>query len=89
MHVIDHHSPLYGETAETLADGLSEIVVMFRGHHEGFAQTVHTRKVYSSDDIVWGGRFADVFTILPDGRRALDYRRFHEVEPWSDAPSSG
>ena len=81
IHAIDHYSPLYGETAETLSASTSEILVLLSGHHEGFAQTVHARHVYSPEEIVWGGNFVDVFTVLPDGRRALDLDRFHDVEP--------
>lgn len=79
MHPIDHHSPLYGETAETLRHSHSELLVLFTGHHEAFAQDVHARHAYSCDEIIWGGRFVDVFTTLPDGRRALDLTKFHEI----------
>lgn len=79
MHPIDHHSPLYGETDETLRHNHSELLVLFTGHHEAFAQNVHARHAYSCDEIVWGGRFMDVFTTLPDGSRALDLTHFHEI----------
>nr|7N9K_A Chain A, Inward rectifier potassium channel Kirbac3.1 [Paramagnetospirillum magnetotacticum] len=79
MHPIDHHSPIYGETDETLRNSHSEFLVLFTGHHEAFAQNVHARHAYSSDEIIWGGHFVDVFTTLPDGRRALDLGKFHEI----------
>jgi inward rectifier potassium channel len=81
MHHIDHHSPLYGETDETLRHAHAELLVLFMGHHEAFAQDVHARHAYSCDEIIWGGRFVDVFTTLPDGRRALDLSKFHEIVP--------
>jgi hypothetical protein len=31
--------------------------------------------------VLWGHRFADVFTQTKDGRLAIDYRRFHDTEP--------
>ena len=52
-----------------------------------FAQTVHARTSYFADDIVWGGRFVDVTTLLPDGRLQVDYTKFNDivVEPTSVA----
>ncbi|MBI3444432.1 MAG: ATP-sensitive inward rectifier potassium channel 10 [Magnetospirillum sp.] len=79
MHPIDHHSPLYGETTETLRNSHSELLVLFTGHHEAFAQDVHARHAYCADEIIWGGRFVDVFTTLPNGQRALDLTKFHEI----------
>ena len=29
--------------------------------------------------IHWGGRFADIVGVEPDGTRSIDYARFHEV----------
>jgi inward rectifier potassium channel len=79
MHPIDHHSPLYGENDETLRHAHAELLVLFTGHHEAFAQNVHARHAYTCDEIIWGGRFVDVFTTLPDGSRALDLTKFHEI----------
>lgn len=81
MHPIDQNSPLYGMTAEDLADAEAEIVVTFTGLDETFGQTIHARYSYIFSEIVWNMRFADVLTRLADGRRAVDYRSFHEVVP--------
>jgi len=34
---------------------------------------------------VWDARFADVMSVLPDGRRLVDYSRFHDVVSIADA----
>jgi inward rectifier potassium channel len=37
------------------------------------------------DEILWGVRFVDILSRTPDGRRQLDYTRFHDVVP-ADQP---
>jgi len=81
MHVIDHHSPLYGESSRSLQDSHAELLVLFTGHHEAFAQTVHARHAYSPEELVWGGRFVDMFITQSNGSRALDLRLIHEIIP--------
>jgi len=84
MHPLDTASPLHGESAATLARRKAEIVVSLTGIDSTLSQTVHTRHSYVADEIVWGGRFADVLSQLPDGRRRIDYARFHQVHVDAD-----
>jgi inward rectifier potassium channel len=79
MHPIDEASPLFGQTTESLRAKKAEILVVMKGLDETFASTIHTRASYQPHEIVWGRRLADVFTNLPDGRRAIDFRRFHDI----------
>ncbi len=79
MHPITTESPLFGMTATDLAEGEVEIIVMLTGMDETFAQVIHARHSYMGDEIVWNARFADVLSRLPDGRRRIDYRYFHQV----------
>jgi len=79
MHSIDETSPLFGETAESLAAAQAEIVAVLTGIDATFSQTVHARHSYVAADVVWNARFADVLVVLPDGRRAIDYAKFHDV----------
>jgi inward rectifier potassium channel len=79
MHPVDESSPLFGQTTESLLASQAEILVVMKGLDETFATTIHTRASYAPHEIAWGRRFADIFTILPDGRRAIDFRRFHDI----------
>lgn len=79
IHPITARSPLHGATPESLAAAEAEIVVSLLGIDEQFSQTVHARHRYQAGDIVWNARFADI--LFRDGRRQLDYTRFHEVVP--------
>lgn len=81
MHVIDESSPLYGETPESMAEAETDIVVTITGIDETVSQTVHARHYYITDEILWNMRFVDIFSKKSDGRRMLDFNRFHEVTP--------
>jgi inward rectifier potassium channel len=79
MHRLDENSPLYGDTVESLRQDGAEIIVVLSGVDETFAQRVHARHAYSADQILWDKQFVDILTVLPNGRRAIDYRKFHDV----------
>lgn len=81
MHRIDRSSPLYGLTAETMAEQQIEIIAMLSGVDETLADRVYARHAYGAQDIVWGGRFVDVISLTPHGRRVVDLTRFHDTEP--------
>jgi inward rectifier potassium channel len=80
MHVIDETSPLYGETLDSMeAEGL-QLIVVLSGMDETFAQRIHARHAYLPEDMLWNRRFADVIVYDEDGRRIIDYGRFHHTE---------
>lgn len=81
MHEIDESSPLYGATPELLAEAETDIVATLTGIDETASQTVHARHYYVTDEILWNMRFVDIFSRKPDGRRLLDFTRFHDVTP--------
>ncbi len=81
IHPIDASSPLYGATPESLQKTASQLVASLVGIEEATAQTVHARYTWKGDCILFGHRFRDILVTLADGRRAVDYEHFHEVEP--------
>jgi inward rectifier potassium channel len=83
MHPIDETSPLYGATLETLAQTETDIVITLIGLDETVSQNIHTRHSFSDKEILWNMRFVDIFTSdrRQDGRRLIDYTRFHDVVP--------
>jgi inward rectifier potassium channel len=89
VHPITPQSPLHGETAASLREKGVDLVASVTGLDETLGQTIHARHAWSPADILWDHRFADVLVTLPDGRRAIDYRRFHEVEPDGSARRPG
>jgi inward rectifier potassium channel len=83
MHIIDEHSPFFGEGAlEKLRQQRAEIFLSLTGVDETFSQTVHARHMYVLDDILWGARFADVLMPYEPGQtRRIDYSNFHTAIP--------
>lgn len=81
MHQIDESSPLYGMTPESLAQSQTDIVITLIGFDETVSQTVHARHYYITEEILFDRRFVDIFSIKQDGRRMIDYSRFHDVVP--------
>jgi inward rectifier potassium channel len=79
MHRIDETSPLHDVTAEQMAHEDMTLVCTMTGIDETFAQPVYARYAYNADTVRWNARFVDIFTVSPDGRRAIDYTRFHDV----------
>ena len=84
MHAIDENSPLAGLTGADLEAQEVEIMVTVTGLDETSSQTVHARVSYLPREVMFGHRFADVFGVTEDGRRAIDYRRFHDSERWEE-----
>lgn len=87
IHPIDEHSPLFGETEESLRRKGGDFTVSFVGIDDGFAQSVHARHAYGAEDLVWNARMADILEVRPDGTRIIDYRRFHDTEPLGPRPA--
>jgi inward rectifier potassium channel len=79
MHEIDDDSPLRGATREVLAEFNAELIVTTSGIDETLVQPVHARASYLPHEILWHHRFADIIGWTEDGRRAIDYRRFHDT----------
>jgi inward rectifier potassium channel len=86
MHVIDRDSPLWGASAASLEAQNAELVVTASGIDETIAQRVHARTSYLPDEILWGRRFVDVIGWTEEGRRVIDYRRFHDTVAAKAAP---
>lgn len=79
MHEIDASSPLHGGTRDRLAELNAELVVTTSGIDETLVQPVHARTSYLPHEILWNHRFADIMGYTEEGRRAIDYARFHDT----------
>jgi inward rectifier potassium channel len=85
VHPVDRASPLAGETAGSLEGSEAEIIVNLTGFDEGLEKTVHARHVYPASRIRWNARFREIVRLREDGRRVIDYRKFHRTVPAGDA----
>ncbi|ACB51887.1 K+ channel protein [Crocosphaera subtropica ATCC 51142] len=79
MHPIDKNSPLFGTSADILAQENAELWVTLTGLDETFSQTIHARYLYSYQDILWDMKLVDIFLQASDGKYYIDINRFHDV----------
>ncbi len=79
-HVIGPESPLHGKSMAELEKEEAEIVVTVTGTDEALGQTVFARTAYRFDRVHHNHRFVDIVLSRPDGRIAVDYTRFHDIE---------
>jgi inward rectifier potassium channel len=84
VHPISATSPIRGSTEASLAASDPEFVCLITADDETFAQTVHARTSYDKSDIVWGGRFSDMYVADTD-HVAIDMRRLDDFDR-VDAP---
>jgi inward rectifier potassium channel len=81
MHVIDERSPLWAQTAESLARAKAAFILSLAGTDETTGQTLMARAEYDSGDIRWNESFRDILEVAADGSIHFDYRKFNEVVP--------
>ena len=78
--MIDSDSPLAGWLKDGRAPDGAEIVVVLSGVDESSGQTIYGRMAYTHRDIRWNARFVDILDLDEEGRRTIDYARFHDLE---------
>jgi len=81
MHVIDEHSPLAGETPESLAKSRAVFLLNLSGTDDTTGQVLMARQEYPSKLVCWNYRFRDILLLSADGVDHLDYDQFHEIDP--------
>lgn len=79
VHPIESDSPIYGKSAQDLADLDTEILILVKGFDDTFSQVVHSRYSYRYNEIVFGAKFVQAFEITPDGDLRLDVDRVGEI----------
>ncbi|MGH8777434.1 ion channel [Paraburkholderia sp.] len=80
MHVIDETSPLFGETAATLAASDASLLITIEGSDETTAQTMQARYTWPSASLRWQHRYVDLIRD-EGGVSYIDYTHFDDVVP--------
>lgn len=79
VHPIDEGSPLFGLGPEECRHSDVEFMVLLTGMDDTFSQTVHARSSYTSEDIIWGVKFADPYEPSSDGMLKVDLKRLNDL----------
>ncbi len=81
VHPIDEKSPMFNLTAEDFEKFDVEILVVLSAMDETFAQTVHTRSSYKTNEIKFGYKFSNLYNDLLEGEPiSIDIRKLSKVE---------
>jgi inward rectifier potassium channel len=81
MHPINEQSPLYGFSAESLAESQSQIIVSLSGIDETVYQNVHARHTYGANSIILNHQLVDIIHVVDDRNHYVDLASFHHVVP--------
>lgn len=81
MHPINEQSPLYGFSADSLAESQSQIIVSLSGIDEPVSQNVHARHTYGANNIILNHQLVDMIHVIDDRNRYVDLASFHHVVP--------
>jgi inward rectifier potassium channel len=84
MHIIDETSPLFGATAQSLADNESLFMLTIEGIDETTAQPMLAHHQWNHIDLRWNHRYADLIRVDSGGINVIDYRVFDDVVPLED-----
>lgn len=79
VHPIGPSSPLWGKSAEDLAQLQAEVMILIKAYDDTFSQTVAARYSYRHDEMVWGRQFAPAFSVDPAGDLVLEVRKVGEL----------
>jgi inward rectifier potassium channel len=60
VHAITEDSPMFGLTEKDLDESETEIMILIKGFDDAFAQQVHSRYSYTSDEMVWNAKFVNM-----------------------------
>lgn len=88
LHAIDEKSPLHGLDAEQLQALQIEVLVTLTGIDATLNQTINARHSYIHSEIRWNERMVDLLSLSADGKRSLDYHKFHLTEPVAVRPKA-
>jgi inward rectifier potassium channel len=81
VHPIDETSPLFGMTESDLKRIDTEILILMTATDETFAQIVHTRSSYKSDELKVGYKFANIYNQIENHEPiSIDIRKLSVIE---------
>jgi inward rectifier potassium channel len=90
VHPIDEKSPMWGMTAEELAERDAEFLVLLSGVDETFSQLVHARTSYKPSEIFFGHRFVNIYNpVSANGTVSIDVRKLGDTEPAQEEEWTG
>ena len=82
-HIIDEHSPLYGETIESLEKSDARLVISIVCVDSIIQAPLQAMQDYTWREVRFDHRFVEVYSAESEGRLTVDYGLLHDTEPLS------
>ena len=67
-------------------DAEAELTVTVLGLDDATMQPMHAQARYFPSELVFGARYADILSELPDGDMLMDLNKFHDVVATQPTP---
>ena len=80
VHPIDEESPLYGMSAQDIAESDAEFLILFKAFDDTFSMIVHSRSSYKFSEVIWGAKFKSVYVDSSTGISTVDMELIHSIE---------
>lgn len=84
VHALTDTSPLWGFSLSDFQDANAEFMILVKGTDEANHQSVHARRSYVADEIVWKARFKPAITRDKQGRPFVLNREIGAYEVMND-----
>ena len=81
IHAIDSTSKLFGETPESMRRSRTEIVITLWGTDATLASTIYARHSYVPAEVFFDCKLADILSFDGEGKRVIDFHKFHDIVP--------
>ncbi|MBV9008833.1 MAG: ATP-sensitive inward rectifier potassium channel 10 [Verrucomicrobia bacterium] len=82
-HTIDEHSPLFGQTLESLAQQRAIFIASVVGIDPVIAASVQMQRSYAAEHLRFDERFVEIYSESSNGILTVDYGRLHDTEPFA------
>jgi inward rectifier potassium channel len=86
VHHINEDSPLYGMTAQDMADAEVELLIMIKGFNETSSQEMHARFSYTHREMVWNAKFKLPYYFDEQGATVFELNKIDEYEMLEPIP---
>ena len=81
VHAITEDSPMFGMSQEKLLEQDTEFLILIKATEDTFNQTVHSRSSYHIREIVFGAKFAPMFSdAIGSGVVSLDLSKLSDYQ---------
>lgn len=80
VHALTEKSPLFGFSEKDLETANAEFLILVKGVDDTYAQAVHARHSYTSEELLWDAKFSPIIAKDRRGRPEVLLKKLSEFE---------